>query len=89
MQDDFTSLFAFNRWANAKMLDGCWQKSMPSGENKGPVSTQRNGRHEAWGKAPPTAGRGTSAVQREKGQNSPSRRPSARHNEYRAPALDW
>jgi uncharacterized damage-inducible protein DinB len=23
MQDDFTSLFAFNRWANAKMLDAC------------------------------------------------------------------
>jgi uncharacterized damage-inducible protein DinB len=25
MQDDFTSLFAFNRWANAKMLDACRQ----------------------------------------------------------------
>jgi uncharacterized damage-inducible protein DinB len=25
MQDDFTSLFAFNRWANAKMLDACHQ----------------------------------------------------------------
>ncbi|HEY7331268.1 MAG TPA: DinB family protein [Gemmataceae bacterium] len=23
MQDDFASLFAFNRWANAKMLDAC------------------------------------------------------------------
>jgi len=23
MHDDFTSLFAFNRWANAKMLDAC------------------------------------------------------------------
>src|SRR5262245_22084002 len=23
MQDDFTSLFAFNRWANAKMFDAC------------------------------------------------------------------
>jgi uncharacterized damage-inducible protein DinB len=23
MQDDFVSLFAFNRWANAKMLDAC------------------------------------------------------------------
>ena len=23
MKDDFTSLFAFNRWANAKMLDAC------------------------------------------------------------------
>jgi len=23
MRDDFTSLFAFNRWANAKMLDAC------------------------------------------------------------------
>ncbi len=23
MQDDFTSLFAFKRWANAKMLDAC------------------------------------------------------------------
>jgi uncharacterized damage-inducible protein DinB len=23
MQDDFTSLFGFNRWANAKMLDAC------------------------------------------------------------------
>jgi uncharacterized damage-inducible protein DinB len=23
MPDDFTSLFAFNRWANAKMLDAC------------------------------------------------------------------
>ena len=23
MQDDFTALFAFNRWANAKMLDAC------------------------------------------------------------------
>ena len=23
MQDDFSSLFAFNRWANAKMLDAC------------------------------------------------------------------
>jgi uncharacterized damage-inducible protein DinB len=23
MHDDFTSLFAFNRWANAKMLDSC------------------------------------------------------------------
>jgi uncharacterized damage-inducible protein DinB len=23
MQDDFGSLFAFNRWANAKMLDAC------------------------------------------------------------------
>lgn len=23
MQDDFQSLFAFNRWANAKMLDAC------------------------------------------------------------------
>ena len=23
MLDDFTSLFAFNRWANAKMLDAC------------------------------------------------------------------
>ena len=25
MQDDFASLFAFNRWANAKMLDACRQ----------------------------------------------------------------
>jgi uncharacterized damage-inducible protein DinB len=25
MHDDFTSLFAFNRWANAKMLDACRQ----------------------------------------------------------------
>jgi uncharacterized damage-inducible protein DinB len=25
MQDDFTSLFAFNRWANDKMLDACRQ----------------------------------------------------------------
>ncbi len=25
MQDDFVSLFAFNRWANAKMLDACRQ----------------------------------------------------------------
>jgi uncharacterized damage-inducible protein DinB len=25
MQDDFPSLFAFNRWANAKMLDACRQ----------------------------------------------------------------
>src|SRR5215467_3153881 len=23
MHDDFASLFAFNRWANAKMLDAC------------------------------------------------------------------
>src|SRR5207249_3380484 len=23
MQDDFATLFAFNRWANAKMLDAC------------------------------------------------------------------
>src|SRR5262245_23104332 len=23
MNDDFASLFAFNRWANAKMLDAC------------------------------------------------------------------
>jgi uncharacterized damage-inducible protein DinB len=23
MQDDFTSLFAYNRWANARMLDAC------------------------------------------------------------------
>jgi uncharacterized damage-inducible protein DinB len=23
MQDDFASLFAFNRWANSKMLDAC------------------------------------------------------------------
>lgn len=23
MQDDFASLFAFNRWANAKMFEGC------------------------------------------------------------------
>jgi uncharacterized damage-inducible protein DinB len=23
MRDDFTTLFAFNRWANAKMLDAC------------------------------------------------------------------
>ncbi len=23
MQDDFTSLFAYNQWANAKMLDAC------------------------------------------------------------------
>ena len=27
MHDDFTSLFAFNRWANAKMLDACRQLS--------------------------------------------------------------
>ena len=25
MRDDFASLFAFNRWANAKMLDACHQ----------------------------------------------------------------
>ena len=25
MHDDFVSLFAFNRWANAKMLDACHQ----------------------------------------------------------------
>jgi uncharacterized damage-inducible protein DinB len=25
MKDDFVSLFAFNRWANDKMLDGCRQ----------------------------------------------------------------
>ena len=23
MQDDFSSLFAFNRWANSKMLEAC------------------------------------------------------------------
>jgi uncharacterized damage-inducible protein DinB len=23
MQDDLASLFAFNRWANSKMLDAC------------------------------------------------------------------
>jgi hypothetical protein len=23
LQDDFASLFAFNRWANSKMLDAC------------------------------------------------------------------
>jgi uncharacterized damage-inducible protein DinB len=28
MQDDFASLFAFNRWANSKMLDAC-RKSTP------------------------------------------------------------
>lgn len=27
MHDDFASLFAFNRWANAKMLDACRQLS--------------------------------------------------------------
>ena len=28
MQDDFASLFAFNRWANAKMLDSCRKLSV-------------------------------------------------------------
>jgi uncharacterized damage-inducible protein DinB len=27
MQDDFAALYAFNRWANAKMLDACRQLS--------------------------------------------------------------
>jgi uncharacterized damage-inducible protein DinB len=37
MRDDFTSLFAFNRWANAKMLDAC-RKLSPEQYGAEPVA---------------------------------------------------
>jgi uncharacterized damage-inducible protein DinB len=36
MNDDFASLFAFNRWANGKMLDACRQLT-PEQYVAGPV----------------------------------------------------
>ena len=47
MHDDFTSLFAFNRWANAKMLDACRQAS-PEQYVAGPTPGWASVRFTVW-----------------------------------------
>ncbi len=47
MHDDFTSLFAFNRWANAKMLDACRQLS-PEQYVAGPTPGWASVRFTVW-----------------------------------------
>lgn len=47
MHDDFTSLFAFNRWANAKMLDAC-RKLTPEQYAAEPVPGWSSVRFTVW-----------------------------------------
>src|SRR5262249_27195396 len=47
MQDDFRSLFAFNRWANAKMLDAC-RKLTPEQYAAEPVPGWSSVRFTVW-----------------------------------------
>ena len=47
MQDDFVSLFAFNRWANAKMLDAC-RKLTPEQYTAEPVPGWSSVRFTVW-----------------------------------------
>jgi uncharacterized damage-inducible protein DinB len=47
MQDDFASLFAFNRWANAKMLDAC-RRLTPQQYAAEPVPGWSSVRFSVW-----------------------------------------
>src|SRR5947209_18245053 len=47
MQDDFVSLFAFNRWANEKMLDAC-RKLTPEQYAAEPVPGWASVRFTVW-----------------------------------------
>jgi uncharacterized damage-inducible protein DinB len=47
MQDDFASLFAFNRWANAKMFDAC-RKLTPDQFTAEPVPGWTSARTTVW-----------------------------------------
>ncbi len=47
MQDDFLSLFAFNRWANEKMLDAC-RKLTPEQYASEPVPGWASVRFTVW-----------------------------------------
>ena len=47
MKDDFASLFAFNRWANAKMLDACRQLT-PAQYVAEPVPAWSSVRFTVW-----------------------------------------
>jgi uncharacterized damage-inducible protein DinB len=47
MHDDFTSLFGFNRWANAKMLDAC-RKLSPEQYAAEPVPGWKSVRFTVW-----------------------------------------
>jgi uncharacterized damage-inducible protein DinB len=47
MQDDFASLYAFNRWANAKMLDAC-RKLTPEQYAAEPVPGWPSVRFTVW-----------------------------------------
>ncbi len=47
MQDDFVSLFAFNRWANARMLDAC-RKLTPEQYAAEPVPGWASVRFTVW-----------------------------------------
>jgi uncharacterized damage-inducible protein DinB len=47
MNDDFASLFAFNRWANAKMLDAC-RKLTPEQYSAEPVPGWSSVRATVW-----------------------------------------
>jgi uncharacterized damage-inducible protein DinB len=47
MQDDYVSLFAFNRWANARMLDAC-RKLTPEQYAAEPVPGWSSVRFTVW-----------------------------------------
>jgi uncharacterized damage-inducible protein DinB len=47
MQDDYVSLYAFNRWANARMLDAC-RKLTPEQHTAEPVPGWSSVRFTVW-----------------------------------------